>query len=265
MRVTSKAILTTGLLCLSSMVVAGTALAHGGNDDDRHGGKKHGEKASIAKSSKVGKNLLKLEVRGSVTAVDAASITVSAGTTLAPWTCAIPAGSDTKGVVAGDRVKLNCRSADGVLTTTRLRKRDTGDKVKVDARGAITALTADSITVAPGDKLPAVTCAITDRTRQKGTPAIGEQAKVSCKSRNGKVVAKTIKEKAAASTTPGTPKNEVEVKGAISAISLTSITVGSVTCAVPPTAALTKFAVGNTVEMKCAGNPLTLVKIHIED
>lgn len=272
MRKRSKVLLTVGILCLSAAVVAGPAAAHKGKngENDRSGSERSGSgksgKAKIAKSSKVGKNLMKLEVRGTVTAIDAASVTVSAGGTLAPWTCAIPTGSDTSNVATGDRVKLNCRASDGTLTATKLKKRDKGDKVKVEARGAITALGADSITVAPGGSLPTVTCAITDRTRQRGTPAVGEQAKVSCKSKNGQLVAKTIKEKAALPTTPpATPGNEVEVKGAISALSMDSITVGSTTCAIGASVGTSGFAVGSTVEIKCTGNPLTLVRIKAED
>jgi hypothetical protein len=266
MRKRSKVLLTTGILCLSAVVTAGSAVAHKGRGGDSHG--KHGGKAKIATSSKVGKNLLKLEVRGTVTAIDAASVTVSAGGTLAPWTCAIPTGSNTSSIATGDRVRLNCRAADGVLTATRLRKRDKGDRVKVSARGAITALTAESITVAPGGSLPAVTCAITSRTRQFGTHAIGEQAKLGCKSKNGQLVAKAIAENAAGVVPPGdkpNDENEIEVKGAISALSAESITVGSTTCAIGSGVSTTGFAVGSTVEIKCTGNPLTLVRIKAED
>lgn len=198
MRLRSKILLTVGLSCLSSAVLAGGAMADGGH----HGGKSG----------------LKLEVRGLVTALVAptlttdGSITVAPGGTLAPWTCTIRAGSDTTGITAmTTTVKLKCRDKNGVLLAKRLRTTDnpTG-KVKVEATGLVTAFTAltpavapllstnGSITVNAGTTaLPLlVTCAVTDRTRLRSVPVVNvDTAKVECKTKDGVLVAKKIKVK----------------------------------------------------------------------
>ena len=198
MRLRSKILLTVGLSCLSSAVLAGGAMADGG----------HGKN----------KSELKIEVRGLVTALTPAtltapgSITVTPGT-LTPWTCALRAGADTTGIVPlTTNVKLKCRDKKGVLTAKRLRTTtNTTGKVKVEATGLVTAFAAlipgifptpstpGSITVSPGGLLPAVTCAITDRTRIRRSvvPAVGvDTAKVECKSKDGLLlVAKKIKVK----------------------------------------------------------------------
>lgn len=254
MRIRSRVLLTMGIACLSVGVVAGGALAHGG---ERDGGKK---KAKFAKVSKNGHSALKVEVRGSIAEITDAKITVSAGGALA-WSCDIPAGSDVTGFAAGDRVRLNCRSSEGKLVATKLRKRDKGDRLKVEARGTITDLTATSITVAPGGTLPNVTCAITPRTLVFGTPAETEKAKVACRSKNGALVAKRITEKGAMK--PG--GIQVETKAPIAAVSDTSITVGPTVCAVANPALVAGFKVNDLVEAKCTGSPLTLVRIHHED
>ena len=198
MRLRSKILLTVGLSCLSSAVLAGGAMADGG----------HGKN----------KSELRIEVRGLVTALTPAtltapgSITVTPGT-LAPWTCALRAGADTTGIVPlTTNVKLKCRDKQGVLTAKRLRTTtNTTGKVKVEATGVVTAFTAftpalapalaipGSITVSPGATLPSVMCAITDRTRIRRSvvPVINvDSAKVECKSKDGLLlVAKKIKVK----------------------------------------------------------------------
>ncbi len=199
MRLRSKILLTVGLSCLSSAVLAGGAMADGGH----HGGKSG----------------LKLEVRGLVTTLVAptlttdGSITVAPGGTLAPWTCTIRAGSDTTGITAmTTTVKLKCRDKNGVLMAKRLRTTDnpTG-KVKVEATGLVTAFTALTPAVAPAvlstnglitvnagtTALPLlVTCAVTDRTRLRSVPVVSiDTAKVECKTKDGVLVAKKIKVK----------------------------------------------------------------------
>ena len=111
-----------------------------------HGGGHHGSRAA-----------LHVEVRGLVTAVTAptesapASITVSPGGSLAPWTCALRDGADTAGIVANTTtVKMKCRVRKGVLTAKRLRTTEnTEGKVKVAGRGLVTAFTAPVTTTTP--------------------------------------------------------------------------------------------------------------------
>ncbi len=160
---------------------------------------------------------LEVKVRGVVTAVDVAtatagpSITVSPGGTFAPWTCAIPTDADTTGLVVNTTtVTMKCRSRNGILAAKRIRTTDnTTGRVKLEAAGLATAYTAatiaaaGSITVNPGTGLPLVTCAVTDRTRLRGTPVVNtDTAKIECKTRDGVLVAKKIKVKRQRITPP---------------------------------------------------------------
>lgn len=80
-----------------------------------------------------------------------ASVTVSPGGTLAPWTCALREGADTTGVIANTTtVKMKCRVKNGVLTAKRLRTTDdTTGRVKIEATGLVTAFTAAGTTTTP--------------------------------------------------------------------------------------------------------------------
>ncbi len=293
MRLRSRILLTAGLACLSTAVVAGGALAHGGHHKSRFG-----------KFSKRGHADLKVEVRGAITALTADSITVSAAqaapaapvdsvqlnavtpvgaTTGLDWTCAIPPGSDVTGFAVGNIVKLACRSSNGVLTAYKLRAvgpppvkmvkdhghRSRGFSVELEARGSVVSADLTSITVDPGkagtpDTLPLVTCTIGKRTRSFGTLVAGDTVKIDCKSKNGALVAKRIKKKGALKV----GQIQVKVKAPIESIAPDKSTItfaGGTTCGVSDPTILGVLAVGNFVEAKCTGNPLTLTKIHLED
>lgn len=281
MRTRTKTLRALWVGCLVAAVAASGATAHGGHRE------KIGDHGKLSSA-------LKVEVRGSITAVTPAtptapgSITVTAaGPSATPpsplplmaltpgpiaVTCIIPAGSDTSTFVVNDRVKAKCRSAAEGLVLTRLRHKDRGDKVSVEAKGKVTAFTAATAT-APGEitvdtavvgQLP-VTCAVTDRTRVgMVAPVVGDTVKIECKAKTAKgsvLTAKRIKVKKPEG--PMGPK--AEVKGTVTAVSATSITVASVTCTVADPTVATTFPVGTLVEIHCAGDPLALTKIHLED
>lgn len=292
MRLRSRVLLTAGLACLSTAVVAGGALAHGG-----------GHESKIGKTSKRGHSDLRVEVRGAITqftapdATNAGSVTVSAAqvdptapvplaapgpvpATSLVWQCAIPAGSSVSGFNVGDIVKLRCRSVNGVLTAYKLKARhdhrggmaikDRGHgkgrfSVEVEARGAVVKADQTSITVDPGtttDQLAPFTCAIGPRTRSFGMLMAGDTVKIKCKTRDGALVAKKIKKKGA--MTIG--EIQVKVKAPIDTVGPTGITfVGGTSCAVADPSLVTGLAQGDFVEAKCTGNPLTLAKIQRED
>ena len=226
----SKLSLAIGASCATGAVLAGGAMAHGGGD--------HGSRAG-----------LQVEIRGLVTELTAptesaaASITVSPGGTLAPWTCALREGADTTGIIANTTtVKMKCRVRKGVLTAKRLRTTEsTEGRVKVEGYGLVSAFTAPirtttpttpatpgepaapetpgtsklfekpggdpadpatpggstttpgSITIDPGNGVQSVTCAITGRTRLRGTPVAGTStARFACRSFDDVLVAKKI-------------------------------------------------------------------------
>ena len=290
MRLRSRILLTAGVACLSTAMLAGGALAHGGD----------GHKSKFGKISKRGHAALKVEIRGEIKDLTPTSITVTTADVTPPtaaptplvapvaappaieFTCQLPAGSSVTGFAVGDVVKLNCKSSDGNLVAYRLKaagkhfskiqmdRGHHGDKrfgVEVEARGAVSAVTPDSITVDPGtagvtDNLPNVTCTIGKRTRSFGTISINDIVKIECKSKDGVLVAKKIKQKGPARI----GQIQVEVKSKVATIDTAGITFeGGVQCAVADATLLTGIAVGDFVEAKCTGNPLTLKKIHLED
>ena len=63
--------------------------------------------------------------------------------------------------------------------------------------------TPGSITIDPGSGLPAVTCAITGRTRVRTAPVVGtSMARITCRSRDDALVAKTVRVKGKRSGSP---------------------------------------------------------------
>ena len=271
MRTRSKTLLALWAGCLVTGVFATGAVAHEG-----HGGK-------LGKVSK-GKSALKVEIRGSITAITPAvdgtgsiTITVNPPPAAPPvvtlmeitpgpisFTCMIPAGTDPAALTAftmGVHVKAKCRSADTGLMLTKLRMTDsTRDKVEVEARGTVVSfaaaagLVAGSIVVdtAVVGQTP-LTCAVTDRTRVRTVPVAGDTVQVECKSKDGVLTAKKIKVKVA----------KVEATGALTINPDTTITVDAVTCSVP--VGMTLPAAGTFVEIKCLGTPPVLAKIEADD
>jgi hypothetical protein len=272
-------------------MLAGGALAHGGD----------GHKSKFGKISKRGHAALKVEIRGAIKELTPTSITVTTADVAAPvnpvplaapvaapigieFTCQFPTGSTVTGFAVGDIVKLNCRSANGVLTVYKLRAagkqamklvKDRGHRghrgfsVEVEARGSVVSADLKTITIDPGtatapDSLPQVTCTIGKRTRSFGTLVAGDTVKVECKSKNGVLVAKRIKKKGALKV----GEIQVKIKAPIASFGANNSSIsfeGGTSCAVANPALLTGLAVGNFVEAKCTGNPLTLTKIHLED
>lgn len=283
MRTRTKTLRALWVGCLVATVAASGAVAHGG---DREKIGKHGKFSSA----------LKVEVRGSITTLTPAtatapgSIIVTAAGPTAPApapvslmaltpgpiavTCIIPTGSDVSAFAVGARVKAKCRSAAEGLVLTRLRAKDRGDKVTIEAKGKVTAFTAPTAT-APGEisvdtavlgQLP-VTCAVTNRTRglRTAAPVVGDTVKVACKAKTAKGKVLTSKIIRIKKGDAGSMGPKVEAKGTVTAVSATSITVGSVTCTVADPSVATSFPAGTFVEIHCAGDPLALTRIHLED
>lgn len=280
MRSRSKVLLAFGAACLSTAVLASGAMAHD----------KHREK--LGEISGKNSTALKVEVRGLITALTAptaavaavgttpavlaapGSITVTAGAGAGlTWTCAIAPGTDVSMFAATNRVKAKCRSTETGLVLTKLRHKDYGDKVKVEARGVATFTAATTtLPVAPATVSVLtgvlgqgpVVCTITDKTRMEGNPISGDMVKVECKSKDGVLTAKKIEKKVV----------KVKAKGVL-AVTMTgpvatSVTVGTgltaVTCAIPAGMTLPTGAVnGAFVEIKCLGTPPMLAKIEVED
>jgi hypothetical protein len=200
MRIRTKVLVGLGCAAMTTGIVAGGAVGHGG--EGKHGGKK---RAKLAKVSKVGQNALRVEVRGKIMSIDDKQVTVKTAAYADPWTCMIPAGSDVQGFKEMDHVRLNCRSSEGTLYATKLRKRDKGERLKIHARGVLGTFSDTVVTVDPGtatDMLGPVTCVRTATTLVIGAVAVGKETKVECKAKTGTLKAKKVVDKTPAPPAP---------------------------------------------------------------
>ena len=270
MRSRSKILWAFGATCLTTAVLASGAMAHD----------KHREK--LGEISGKNSTALKVEVRGVITAITAPGAPVAPATTGTPgsitvtagvgagltWTCAIAPGTDVTMFAATNRVKAKCRSTETGLVLTKLRHKDHGDKVKVEARGVATFAAATTVPLAPATVSVAtgvlgqgpVVCAVTDKTRLKGNPISGDTVKVECKSKDGVLTAKKIQKKVVTVKAKGT----LAITPAAGAVPA-SVTVNGVTCSVPAGMTVDPTLAGKFVEIKCLGTPAVLAKIELED
>lgn len=123
-----------------------------------------------------------LEVKGSITALDAASITVQPGAGASPATCAVPVGAALTGFAVGDEVEMECLALAGgqflLVELESKRAEFEAEERRLRAAGAITALSATSITVQP-ESGAAVTCSIPAGATLVGL-AVGDRVKIEC-------------------------------------------------------------------------------------
>ena len=120
-----------------------------------------------------GTGKVRVRAAGIVTAFTAAGASTKAPGT--PTTPSAPADPKTPAT-----------PADRVLFDTGTAPADPADP------GTITEPAPGSITIDPGSGLPAVTCAITGRTRVRTAPVVGtSMARITCRSRDDALVAKT--------------------------------------------------------------------------
>ena len=187
-------------------------------------------------------------VKGLITSLSVDRIFVKVEEHHDPVTCAVPEDFDADGFAVGQAVLMTCRYDDGHPVLLKLQHYDASDYLY--AQGAITDLTAESITV-HGDGEP-VTCALTDDFDLSDFE-VGDLVMMYCVKADGVWTLKAIKHKE--DPPPPPPPGYVLANGTIDALSATEITVGTdggpVTCAVPEGADLSAFSVDDGVAMKC--------------
>jgi hypothetical protein len=194
----------------------------------------------------------KFAVAGILASMDDGKVTVNVdGNEKRPVTCAVPDGFDLSGFTVGDRVLMGCKYNDGHPILIGLEKKDAESPEYIEARGKLTGLGDDTITVTPDGHDP-VTCAVPDET-DLSDYAVGDPVVIWCKQVEGVWTLKGIKKITADPPPPAIAY--VTVTGAITALGDGSITVQGdgdpVTCAVRADADLSEFAVGDHVTMKC--------------
>jgi hypothetical protein len=188
---------------------------------------------------------------GVVTALSSSSISLHDGDR--DFTCSIGASSpSTAAVKVGQHVNVACTN--GVLVA--IAPVTSGRAYE----GTVTAVSATSITVhtSHGDG----TCSVGDGSPSLAGVQVGDKVKVGC-------LGGVLKALVRSTTAPPPPTGDghtVTVAGTLSALSSSSLTVhgehGDVTCAVPATARLGDFHVGDRVGMACTDGVLAkLVKL----
>jgi hypothetical protein len=148
------------------------------------------------------------------------------------------------------------------------------DDGELHAHGAVTVLSATSITVQPGQNAAPVTCAIPTGVTT-GTIKVTDMVAIKC------VLVNTVwtLEKLRLDTGDDDGDhgdhngNETRVKGVVTALTTALITVdpgngqAPVTCTIPAGMTVTGIALTNSVELQCSGvaGALVLTRVHLED
>lgn len=163
--------------------------------------------------------------KGSVIALSASSITIQpeAGQAL---TCAVSdklaARIADLHVMAGDRVGATCSLENGALSLQRIREVEQAPRRTTEAKGTISALSVDSITVKT-DEGETLTCGISTQMAVQLALlhlAGGDTVSVACQPTDGKQFLVRIK-----SVQKAEIRSNVEAKGTLSALSANSLTV----------------------------------------
>lgn len=204
------------------------------------------------------------EARGAVSAVSAASITVTAGEK-DPLTCAVSDHSPSvAGVKVGDLVEVSCKriGSDLVLAGIKTSEgKDKGKSTKLKAKGAVAEASASVLSIKTG-KGDLVSCLVPDRLADRVAKlALGDKVGISCKrGADGKPVLQALER--AGKGDDHASSEAVDLGGAVSAVSADSLTVKdgehSLTCSVPDAfaAKVSALTVGDRVKMVCKGGVL---------
>ncbi|MEI6666395.1 MAG: hypothetical protein WCL53_09645, partial [Chloroflexota bacterium] len=179
------------------------------------------------------------------TATDPISALSSTSITVGRLTCTIGSGSPSLvGFALGDRVGISCPS--GALATITHLDPLPGSTTK----GAITALSPTSITVAP------LTCSIGSSSPSVTAFHLGDYVGIGCTAGVLVKIVKTEDDDEGSSAHPTATASE----GTISALSSTSITVGTLTCTIGSSSpSVTAFHVGDRAGIGCKDGALTRI------
>jgi hypothetical protein len=135
------------------------------------------------------------------------------------------------------------------------------------AAGTITALSASSVTVTPGNGEDPLTCVRAERSPSLDGFNVGDRVGILCLLKEGQLYLVAIKAAPAAgdNASSGPPGLMHEAHGKVVAVSATSITIGLLTCVVGDgSPSLAGYAVGDLAQMLCKqdGSQLVLLKIR---
>lgn len=190
---------------------------------------------------------------------------------------AVPAGTALPALTPGEEVELAVSvDAGGAFTLAHVQADDEDENEGVDVdeddgalevEGAVSALSAGSITVQPGENAAPVTCAIPSGVSLTGF-AVGDRVEMECTLAGGGFSLTKLKREHADENDEGGHGGEVELAGTVSAFSGGSITVQggsrSLTCAIPDGTALSGITVGDLVQVECGFVAGALVLKQVE-
>jgi hypothetical protein len=206
--------------------------------------------------------LVELPASGT-SSTDSISALSSTSITVGQLTCAINGGSPSlTGFTVGERVAAACTNGTlvtivplpplggPVTATTTTTTTTTPSGITTTGQGTVTALSATSITVNTIGTGP-LTCTLTSSSPSTSSFEVGDYVGLGC----GNGVLLVIVPKSGDDGSPAYAEDP------ISALSGTSITVGSLTCTIDSSSpSLTSFAIGERVGIQCTNGVLTAVR-----
>src|SRR5436190_280969 len=191
----------------------------------------------------------KFAVAGILASMDDKNVTVNVdGNEHRPVTCSVPDGFDLSGFTVGNRVLMGCKYNNGNPVLIGLQKKDAETPGYIEARGKLTDLGDDAITVTPDGHDP-VTCAVSDET-DLSDYAVGDPVVMWCTQIDG---VWTLKEMKKVTDTPP-PAVYLYAAGTITVLGDGTITIQGehdVSCDIPDGFDLTGYALGDRVGMYC--------------
>jgi len=208
------------------------------------------------------------EAKGAVSAVSAASITVSPDGK-DPLTCAVSDHSPSvAGVKLGDRVAISCQRIGSDLVLAQIKASDDTGKdkpkgVELKGKGAVSEASATVLSIKT-DKGDLLSCLVPDRLADRVAKLkLGDRVGIFCKrGADGKPVLQALER--AGKGDDHAAREVADIAGTVSAVSADSLTVKdaehsrSLTCSVPDAfaAKVALLNVGDKVKLYCKGGVL---------
>lgn len=226
------------------------------------------------KSPPSGEDTGKLEVSGSIAALDSTNVSVAVEGRSDPVTCLLPDGADMLGFAVGDAVQMYCKYDGAHWLLKGLRSDHAGlavdeNKAWFGFSGMIVGLSSEQVSVQVEGRPDPVTCAVPAGMNLEGF-AVGDAVRFSCINLGEGFKVKELVSDRAAVLEDGAAW--FDLRGTISSLSSSEVALtvehhdAPVTCAVPEGTDLSAFAVGEPAELKCrfVGGQFVLASLQTE-
>ena len=206
------------------------------------------------------------EVEGIVVSVSPTSLVVQPGDQATSVTLVVPTTLDVSSIVAGDRVHASGEIIGGVLTLSDFHVQgpeDANGTMTTEVDGTVSALSATSLTIQPGDNASPLTLAV-PTSLNIAAIQLGDEIHATATLVSGVLTITNFEVQSSSSDT-------VDLSGVLTGVSATSLTVQAgdnsqlVTLVVPSSVNVSTLAVGDHVDVVAsqAGTALTVVSVTL--